>query len=644
MHELLRKYLLALLLLMGYAAYGQPFKTIHELQGSGPQSPFLGQNITADSMVVTAVGTGFAFAQTFPGREDDNPVTSEGIMLFDLPTGNLNVGDLVRVSGLVREIDELTAISGPGLQLTLIATGQTLPPALPLGPNFPSPVYMPTSDLERAEAMRVSYAATVGGPSNGFEAYVYLTPDRPFREPGVEAPGPAALPSWDGNPELIRFDPDLLGAVNNRFLSAGDLVSGTAILLDTDRDEYRLAPVGSYAFTPNPDLVRAVRAREDFEVTVGSINTLFFETEDETFPARLRKLANYIENQMLLPDILAIQEIGGAAELNMLANRLRQQNPAADYRTYFGEGIGDLSTAFLVAERLGGTPIVQQLGTNQTLSIGGILHDRPPLLLTLTLPDSVGTVLKVMNLHLRSLGGVEGSSSNFVRTKRFEQSTSVAQMVQERINDNLILVGDFNAFQFTDGYVDVVNQIAGQPGLGAERPIVPIVTQPLQIITAELPPEERYSFVFGGSAQLLDQALATELNGLTVEELQFVRGNADAAEAFMANEFIPQRVSDHDGFVLYLGVDALVSTHDELSSSPRYFMPVNPLPAGTTLPYSGLPHGSRAVLYDILGRTVSSRLLDAGDGTYTPPITRSGWYTLVVTYPGGGEVVRFFAR
>ncbi|MGB3547154.1 MAG: endonuclease/exonuclease/phosphatase family protein [Saprospiraceae bacterium] len=636
--------MLALLLLSTYAVYGQPFKTIHELQGSGAQSPFLGQNVTADSMVVTAVGTGFAFAQTFPGREDDNPVTSEGIMLFDLPTGNLNVGDLVRVSGLVREIDELTALSGPDLQLTLLATGQPLPPATALGPDFPSPLYTPFPDLERVEAMRVSFDAAVGGPSNGFEAYVYLTPDRPFREPGIEVPGPAALPTWDGNPELIRFDPDLLGAVNNRFLSAGDVVSGTAILLDTDRDEYRLAPVGSYSFTPNPDLVRAARQRLDFEVTVGSINVLFFETEDENYPARLRKLADYIEDQMQLPDIVAIQEIGGATELTALANRLRQQNPAADYRTYFGEGIGDLSTAFLVAQRLGGTPTVQQLGTNQTLSIGGILHDRPPLLLTLTLPDSVGTVLNVMNLHLRSLGGVEGSSANFVRTKRYEQSISVAEMVQERIDDNLVLVGDFNAFQFTDGYVDVVNQIAGLPGLGAQRPVVPIVSPPLRIITAELPPEERYSFVFGGSAQLLDQALATQLSGLTIEELQFVRGNADAAEAFMANEFIPQRVSDHDGFVLYLGVDGLVSARDELSSSPRYFTPVNPLPTGTALPYSGLPRGSRAVLYDILGRAVSSKSLDAGDGSYAPPITRAGWYTLVVTYPGGGEVVRFFAR
>ena len=52
-----------------------------------------------------------------------------------------------------------------------------------------------------------------------------------------------------------------------------------------------------------------------------------------------------------------------------------------------------------------------------------------------------------------------------MRLKRFEQAESIATMIQDlQITDPgipLAVVGDFNAFEFTDGYVDSVGIIKG---------------------------------------------------------------------------------------------------------------------------------------------------------------------------------------
>jgi hypothetical protein len=71
-----------------------------------------------------------------------------------------------------------------------------------------------------------------------------------------------------------------------------------------------------------------------------------------------------------------------------------------------------------------------------------------------------------------------------------------------------------------------------------------------------LPAGERYSFVFDGSAQVLDHALtSTHATGL-VRGFEYGRGNADAAAAHGSDPGSPLAASDHDGFVLFLAGDA----------------------------------------------------------------------------------------
>ncbi len=119
------------------------------------------------------------------------------------------------------------------------------------------------------------------------------------------------------------------------------------------------------------------------------------------------------------------------------------------------------------------------------------------------------------------------------------------------------MTGDFNAFEFSDGYVDVVGIISGDldPNGAIQPGHADLVAPDLLNHVKALPGAERYSFVFGGSAQTLDQMLTTANLADFVRGFSFTRGNADAPEAFQADPSTPLRTSDHDAAVLFIMTD-----------------------------------------------------------------------------------------
>jgi hypothetical protein len=119
-----------------------------------------------------------------------------------------------------------------------------------------------------------------------------------------------------------------------------------------------------------------------------------------------------------------------------------------------------------------------------------------------------------------------------------------------------VIVGDFNAFEFTDGFVDAVGQIAGVVDADENLLSGPDLVNPdlLNQVLA-IGAGERYSFIFGGSAQTLDHALTSMSLDASVRGLEFGRGNADAAVDLVNTDGTPLRSSDHDGLVLFLTRD-----------------------------------------------------------------------------------------
>jgi hypothetical protein len=208
---------------------------------------------------------------------------------------------------------------------------------------------------------------------------------------------------------------------------------------------------------------------------------------------------------------------------------------------------------------------VTQVGLYTTLSLdGSLLNDRPPLVLEGDyVANGAAFPVTVIGVHGRSLSGIEGTSdsANRVRQKRLEQALELAQYIQGiQAADparRIVVTGDFNAFEFSDGYVDVVGVISGDldPNGAIQPGHADLVTPDLVNHVKALPGAERYSFVFGGSAQTLDQMLTTANLADFVRGFSFTRGNADAPEARQADPATPLRTADHDAAVLFLMTD-----------------------------------------------------------------------------------------
>lgn len=574
---------------------------IWEIQGSGNSSPLLGEMITTENNVVTAVGEDFFFIQTPTERSDNDANTSDGLFIYTGNAPGLSVGQLVDVSGIIREFEDLTEISGS--ELSYEATGNTasVPAPRVLTENFPGGVAAPVRDLEQVESMLVTFEAAVVGPALGSDITALSTAaQRPFREAGIAYPGQNGLPVWDGNPEIFWLDPDALDQPNSRFLSVGQQVNAMAVLYQSD-DTYVAFPL-TYEVTGSIAQRDLRRANED-EITIGSINVLQLREDSDFLETQLSKVAHYIVDRLGAPDIIALQEVGDLGVLQDLVFAINQRDPMLDYEPYLIQGNNNtpINAAYLVSERIQDVE-VRQLGSIETLSIGGRLHDRPPLLLEANLPTNPPIPIKLINLHLRSLSGIEGSNSFFVRTKRYEQSLSVAEMIQERQEDNLIVLGDFNALPFSDGYVDVLSQLEGANSLGAEYEVTDLVNPPLTNYAYENTVEERYSFVFNGNAQLIDHCLSTNLTDLNVTEFAFARGNADAASTYFVNPSLATRASDHDGFVLYVQPEfPIISSTDTPSAEQPWLIP-NPIWSGATITLPETDNTQPVLLYNLQGK------------------------------------------
>ena len=339
-----------------------------------------------------------------------------------------------------------------------------------------------------------------------------------------------------------------------------------------DGGNYTLLPT-SYELTGSFP-IRSVRDKTNQEVTVGSLNTFVLDEDQANYAIRIRKLAKYILNQLKKPDILALQEVENIAVLNDLIQELQSLDPSVNYTPFLiptnPSSNFQINPAYLVSNSIQDVTVVQ-LGKNETLSTGGRLHDRAPLLLSGYTNSTPSVSIQILDLHIRSLNGV--SSSNEVRKKRQEQAISIANMIQARQAENLIIVGDFNAYQFSDGYVDVYNQISGHPSEGASLTNQNIVTPALVEVSTMVPPAERYSYVYQNNAQMIDHCLTTQLHDMSIASFEYARGNADNSDIFLDDESVSFKVSDHDGFVLFLELETTLSTNSALNQTVQINYP-----------------------------------------------------------------------
>ncbi len=563
-----------------------PVLEIWEVQGSGEFTPFDGEIVDVPSNIVTAVADNGFFMQTPMGMRDDMDVdTSNGIFVFTDSTPEVAVGDEVSVVAEADEFFGLTQLREPSV-LTVHSGGNVLPEPVVFDASVPSRDPASPScaiEYECYENMLISMpVGNVGGPNQSFgsdpvaEVFISAGDERAFREPGIEFPGVAGIPVWDGNPEVFELDADRLGLTFG-IIDVGTTFSATGIL-GFEFGDYELWPtelVLNEAVPPEP-----VRPRERAEFTVGSLNLfrLFDDIDDpsdmtsqgitrddvrnisaEEYATRRAKFASYIVNTLDAPDVLGVQEVESLKVLEDLAADI-DVGYGIGYTAYLEEGndVGTIDVGFLVRDSVA-VDAVTQLGKDTLLTFdGSLLNDRPPLLLEgRTVGDGADYPFAVIVVHSRSLNNIQ---SERTQIKRLEQAQFLAAEIQALQTANpdirLIVTGDFNGFEFSDGYADVLGQIVGevdptaQINTGEDLVDPNLINQVLSV-----PPEERYSFIFNGNAQVLDHALTSMALDQSTRGLAFGRGNADGAEILLDDPNTPLASSDHDGLVLFISKD-----------------------------------------------------------------------------------------
>ncbi len=147
---------------------------INEVQGEGTASQHVGQTVTVEAIVVGDFqntdadadrNLGGFYLQSKSGDEDDNLATSEGVFIYhgNNDLGDVKVGDLVKVTGVVNEYNGVTQITASTIQITeeqAVPDVGTLAVDLTLTANGPvtkvgEGKYV--ADLEAYEGMLVSF-------------------------------------------------------------------------------------------------------------------------------------------------------------------------------------------------------------------------------------------------------------------------------------------------------------------------------------------------------------------------------------------------------------------------------------------------------------------------------------------------------
>jgi predicted extracellular nuclease len=574
---------------------------IFAIQGSGSSSPFSGSSLATHENLVTAIGPEGFFIQTPNARDDGFVDTSNGIYVFTGDAPTVGVGDLVNVTGTVTEFFGFTEFAF-GSVVSVISSGHALPAVTVFDSSVPSANPMVSScgiEFECYESMLIEITGgTVTAANQRFgsdpiaEVHITAASERTYREPGVEYPGISGFPEWDGNPEVFEMDADKLGLPFD-YISAGSHFNATGVL-GYEFGGYELWPT-SLELTP-AQLPVSVRTREVAEMTVGALNLfrlyddiddpdvevidpvnpeVVIRTTNETildsdeYARRLTKFSSYIREVLMSPDILAVSEVESQVVLQDLADLIQVDDPAISYTAYLEEGndIGGIDVGFLVLDTVE-VDGVTQLGRFEILDFDdSLLNDRPPLLLEARqVSDGSDFPISVIAIHGRSLSGIDDSGRGpRVRQKRYEQAQSVAVKVQQLQIDNpdinLVVAGDFNAYEFTDSYVDVTGHMKG--GFTAADNLIcdsndcdDLVDPNMINQVLMIPAGQRYSFIFRGNAQALDHALTSKGLDELIRGFGYGRGNSDAAVDLINDDSTPLRSSDHDGLVLFMIKDS----------------------------------------------------------------------------------------
>ncbi|WP_069203032.1 chitobiase/beta-hexosaminidase C-terminal domain-containing protein [Bacillus testis] len=551
---------------------------IHHIQGAGHYSQFENQTVSDIEGIVTFVkdGSNFYMQDLQPDNDDQ---TSEGILVNKSSHG-LKVGDVVSVTGTVEEYlnegysdrytTDLPVTRIKASSFTKKESGHELPAPIVIGKDRIAPTEIIDNDsfaefdpeedgIDFYESLEGMYVEIENPKVVAPQSYGDLVVVPGSVETNTNAGGLKFTPE-DANPERITIDLN-----DNSFVAkAGDSFNGS------------FKGVVSYGYSnymvmPNknelPTLVEGTTAREvtaiekkEDKLTIATYNVENFSAVTED--ARVTKIAQSIITNLKTPDIIQLTEIqdndGEADSGNSSADQtykvLIDKIAALGGPTYSftdiapvnnqdgGAAGGNIRVGFLynpervtLSEGTKGTA-TQAVGyenNSLTLNPGRIdptneafKSSRKPLAAQF---EFKGEKVVVIANHTNSKRGdmpLFGKTQPVVlqsEVQRNKIATVVNHFVKEIKTENpdanVVLLGDFNDFEFSN-------------------PLQIVKGNELINMIDRVPFEKRYSYSYQGNSQVLDHILVSN-NMAADTEVDIVHINS----SFMEEH---GRASDHD--------------------------------------------------------------------------------------------------
>jgi uncharacterized repeat protein (TIGR01451 family) len=575
---------------------------IRDIQGAGHLSPLNGQPVQDVRGIVTLVaGNGFYLQDP---DADSDLATSEGILVFGSSTG-VSVGDDVLVDGRVSEFDNAgsAGLSTTRIELqgspTVSSTGNALPAPVIIGVGGRVP---PTEVIDDdAGGGSVETAGTFDPQTDGIDFYeslegmlvqvndaVAVGPTEDDAIPIVSDGGTYATFMAERNGVtagiVIRkgdFNPERLIVANPNIsppdVSVGDHLS-SPITGTIDYDDVQT--YGNF-YLVNANPLNATPAGLDREITtlsatenyltVASFNVYNLDPGDTQY--KFDRLADQIVNNLEAPDILGLQEIqdnngevdDGTVDASLTYSTLVTAVQDAGGPTYAYADIApednhdggapgaNIRVGFLynpdrvtLVERgeatatTATTPVIGATGLELTYSPGrvdpnnpAVAESRKSLAAEFIFNDQ--KVFVIVN-HLNSKSGDAPLFGN-VQPPVFASEAErigIAQMTNDFVdsmlaldpNANVIVLGDLNDFHFSEAVSDV------------------LAADALTNLMYSVPITERYTYVFEGNSQVLDQILVSDgLVDTARPEFDVVHVNAEFVTDITNSS---RRASDHD--------------------------------------------------------------------------------------------------
>jgi predicted extracellular nuclease len=581
---------------------------IHDIQGSGASTSLSGQEVIIEGIVVgdfqasdgDATDLAGFYVQEEDIQADGNPLTSEGIFVFDLGSSvNVQAGDVVRVLGNANEFQNQTQVNAGAV--VVCGTGQG---ALVSPTAIPFPLLGGQADLEAYEGMLV----TVDQPMTVIEYFnldrfgtVDVATERLETPTDAAEPGPASDAVLAFNiARRIRLDdgsqtqnpfpvtlPDGQLEYGDAF-GGGDTLSNIVGVLSWIRPWTGGQPEGyAIQLTQLPTFENTNPRPADPPDVGGSLKVVGFNvlnyfngngmgggfptSRGATDPAEFQKQTDKIVAALaaLNADVVGLIEIendfadGANSAIADLVEALNAATAPGTY-AYIDPGVNvgtDEITVAIIYKPAVATPVgdLAILDSQAFVNPFNASEDRnrPALAQTFMSVETSGVMTVVVN-HLKSKGSGCGTGDDDPRqgSCNLTRTASAQVLVDWLATDptgsgdaDFLLIGDYNAYAKEDpidvfanaGYVDLF---------------------------ALFQPDDVYSYVFDGMTGYLDYGIASPTLVDQVTGAAPWNINSDEPDAFEYDELFDHpsnlplwyapsayRSSDHDPVVV--GLDLL---------------------------------------------------------------------------------------